>query len=87
MSDKSLISSYVSHGEDLFHVHTFDRDSSAAGGPARYSATLVWVLDAETKYAVALVGEFGTSEGLIYRHFNVCRALFDQGISGLDGIE
>ncbi len=87
MKDKPLIYSYVYFGNQCFYVTTFDRDSSAAGGPRRYAETLVWEIDMETQKRTDLVGQFATGVGLVYKHFNVCRALFDYGSKGLDGLE
>lgn len=87
MTDKVLIQSYVFHGEECFYVNTFDRDSSAAGGARRFAETLVWRFDSENRQRGELLGQFGTLEGLVYRHFNVCRALFDSGAARLEGME
>lgn len=86
MTDKVLIQSYVFHGEDCFYVNTFDRDSSAPGGPRRFAETLVYRFDQETQTRTELVGQFSTLAGLVYKHFAVCRALFDAGRQGLEGI-
>lgn len=84
MSDKQLIKSYVWYGDECFFVSTFDRDSSAMLGPRRFAETIVWKFDWNTNTRGEEIAMDCGTEGTTYKHFNLCKALFDKGISGLE---
>jgi hypothetical protein len=81
MSDKSLAKTYIWHGGKCFFVSTFDRDSSAIGGPRRYAETIVWEFDWEINHRGGIVSQHEGMEGSIFTHLKVCNALHETGKS------
>ena len=83
--NKTLIQSYVPHGDKWFFVSTINRESSAALAYGNtYAETMVWEFDFVTKERGRLVWQDGAGTDSLSGHFKACKRLYETGSCEVD---
>lgn len=84
--DKTLVQTYVWHGDKVFFVSTINRVSSAAlANGATYSETLVWDCGANAGDKRRLIGSDSHLTDSIYAHQRMVQRIFDTGSCEKEG--
>lgn len=82
---KTLIQSYVHHGDKWFFVSTINRESSAALAYGNtYAETMVWEFDFVTKERGRIVWQTEAGTDSLVGHFKACKQLSETGSCEVD---
>lgn len=83
--NKTIIQSYVPHGDKWFFVSTINRESSAALAYGNtYAETMVWEFDFVTKERGRIVWQAEEKANSLVGHYKVCERLYETGICEVD---
>ena len=79
--DKTMVQTYVYHGDKAFFVSTIERDSSACveAPPPRFSETIVWSWDPKTRERGDIIFMDGGSRYSIREHQECVERIFRTG--------